>query len=466
MADLACDVAIVGAGTAGLSAERSARRAGARTLLIDDKFAGTTCATVGCMPSKLLIAAGHAAHAVAQAPLFGVMVDRPRIDGTAVMRRVRAERDRFAGATRDDIATLPDDVRVHAIARFTAPDRLALDDGRTVGAKAIVIATGATPVVPMPFAALGDRVLTNESVFELDDLPASLAVIGAGPLGLELAQAFARLGVRVAVFDQADTPGHVKDARVAEALGILLREEMALHFGVTPEPRSDRGGVHLTWEGGEETFERVLVAAGRRPALDRLNLAATGLALDDKGVPLFDPGTLQCGTRPIFLCGDADADRPVLHEASNEGAIAGANAATWPDIHPARRQPAFSIMFTDPPLAVIGEPRRDDMVIGEASYADQGRARAMARNRGVARLYADKRDGRILGATLLAPGGEHLGHLLAWAIAGEQSARDLLERPFYHPTFEEGLKPALRHICAGIEAPVPSTEDQGTPSGG
>lgn len=465
MADLTCDVAVIGAGTAGLAAERSARRAGASTLLIDDRFVGTTCATVGCMPSKLLIAAAHAAHAVRQAPLFGVQVPAPEIDAAAVLRRVRAERDRFAAATRKEIDKLPNGVAVRATARFAAPNRLVLDDGRSVAAKAIVLATGSRPSVPQAFAELGDRVLTNETVFELERLPTSLAVIGAGPLGLELAQAMARLGVAVAVFDGSDAPGHAKDPKIAASMRAVLGEELTLHLGCEPQPHADGDGVRLEWDGGSANFERVLVAAGRPPALDRLDLAASGLALDEHGTPVFDPGTLQCGDSPIFLCGDANAARPVLHEASVEGAIAGACAASYPDVQPTRRSVPLSITFSDPPYATVGAPCDEDMAVGEASYADQGRARLMACNKGLVRLYADRRDGRLLGAALFAPGAEHLAHLLAWAIETEQTATNLLSRPFYHPTLEEGLKPALRGICAAVHAPVPRERDEGAPSG-
>lgn len=464
MADLDCDVAVIGAGTAGMSAERSARRGGARTLLIDDRFAGTTCATVGCMPSKLLIAAAHAAHAVRHAGVFGIHAE-PTIDGAAVMARVRAERDRFAEATRGVLDTLPEGVRVQAMARFTGPTTLALDDGRSVSARAVVIATGSRPAVPPAFAALGERVLTNESVFELPDLPGSLAVIGAGPLGLELAQAFARLGVAVAVFDRAEALGHVADDEVASVYAEILGRELDLHLGTDPKPEADGDGVLLTWQDGSRRFDRVLVAAGRPPALDRLDLAAAGLTLDERGVPGFDRGTMQCGEAPIFLCGDADGDRPVLHEASAEGAIAGACAATWPKVQPARRMPDFAITFTDPPLATIGRPLEHGMCIGAASYSDQGRARVEARAAGLARLYADARDGRLLGATLLTPAAEHLAHLLVWAMDDERSASDLLAHPIYHPTLEEGLRPALRDICAEVHAPVPDSRDQGSPSG-
>ncbi len=468
MQTLECDVAVIGAGTAGLAAERAARRAGATTLLIDDRFAGTTCASVGCMPSKLLIAAGKAAHAVRTAGVFGVIAPPPQIDGAAVMARVRQERDRFVDGTEASIARLPDGITVQATARFADATTLALDDGRHVRAKAYVIATGSRPMVPPMFAALGDRALTNETIFDLPTLPSSIAVIGAGAIGLELAQALARLGVAVTVFDTGTRIGGVKDRVVEPVLRDILSRELDFVPGVKVEATRDGESVALSWTGdtaGQARYDYALVAVGRPPALDRLGLDATGLERDDHGTPVFDPATMQCGTSAIFIAGDADASRTVLHEASDEGAIAGRNAAHFPHVVQATRAVPFTITFTDPPVATIGQPADDDSVIGEASYADQGRAKVEARNVGLARLYADPKDGRLTGAVMAAPGMDHAGHLIAWAIARGETATTLLDLPFYHPTLEEGLKPALRAICKAVHAPVGSDADRGIPAG-
>lgn len=470
MPDLTCDVAVIGAGTAGLAAERSARGAGARTLLIDPRFDGTTCARVGCMPSKLLIAAAHAAHDARHAGTFGVRVGDVAIDGAAVMDRVRRLRDDFVSSMVESLDDLPDGIRVRATARFAGPTTLALDDGRTIEARAVVIATGARPAIPDMFDRVRDHVLTNESVFELRDLPRSLAVVGAGPLGLELAQAMARLGVAVTLFGETPVPGGLDDEpEVAACLRAILADEMTVRLGVTLRAEPHQDGVRIDWSGdgdaGQAVFDRILVATGRPPALDDLALDVAELTLDDHGTPEFDPATMQCGAAPVFIAGDADHDRAVLHEAGTEGAIAGRNAARYPDVTPGERGVAFAIQFTDPGLAVIGD-RDEDGVTGTASYADQGRARMMGTDRGLARLHARRSDGRLTGATILAPGAEHLGHLLAWSIDDGATAADLLGRPFYHPTYEEGLKSALREICATVGTEPPVDRDEGNPSGG
>jgi len=466
MTKLTCDVAIIGAGTAGLAAERSARRNGAKTLLIDEGFGGTTCASVGCMPSKLLIAAGNAMHAVNHAAVFGVEASG-KVDGVAVMARVRKERDAFVAGVEASIDKLPEDVKIKARAKFAGATILSLSDGSEVHAKSVVIATGSSPAIPEMFDAVRDRVLTNESIFELQDLPKSLGVVGAGALGLELAQAMARLGVETMVFDMGETVGGLKDRHVAKAYHAILSREMPILLGVELEVAPDSDGVMLSWTGsasGKQRFDYLLVATGRPPRIKDIGLETTGLALDDHGMPDYDPETMQCGTAPIFIAGDADHDRAVLHEASSEGTIAGRNAASYPEVTPGKRSVPFSITFTHPNVAVIGEIAKDDdadSVIGTASYDDQGRAKVEACNAGLVRFYADRRDGRLTGATMAGPAVEHSAHLIAWAIQSGWTATEVLDLPFYHPTFEEGMKGALRSICAEVHAPTPPDRDDG-----
>ncbi len=465
---LRCDVAVIGAGTAGLAAERAARSNGASTLLIDPYFHGTTCATVGCMPSKLLIAASHAAHAVRLSGQFGIEARDVRIDGKAVMHRVRTERDRFVRLTQESFDEIPDGVRLRGLAKFVDAETLSLDDGRIIEADSIVIATGSSPSVPEAFAKLGNRILTNETIFDLEDLPNSLAVIGSGTIGLELAQAMARLGVEVTLFDNGDRLGGIRCDKVHAALRTAIEDDLRLILNVKLKPSAVDAGIRIEWSGdssGDATFDYALVATGRPPNLDSLNLAATGLALDEQGVPEHDRETMRCGESAIFLAGDAGHDLPLLHEASHDGAIAGRNAVAFPASIKADRFTAFSITFTSPPVARIGKSEDDGVITGTAECSDQGRARVEGVNKGVLTLYAAAPDGRLIGADLFTPASEHLAHIIAWAVQNGQTATQLLSMPFYHPTIEEGLKSALRTICGATPLALPTDQDRGTPSG-
>lgn len=465
---LRCDVAVIGAGTAGLAAERAARSNGARTLLIDPRFNGTTCATVGCMPSKLLIAAAHAAHAARSASQFGIEARDIRVNGKAVMQRVRTERDRFVRLTKENIDEIPAGIRLCGKAKFVDPETLSLDDGRLIKAGSIVLATGAAPFVPDVFAKLGSRILTNETIFELEDLPNSLAVIGSGPIGLELAQAMARLGVEVTLFDSGNRLGGVRCDKVHAALKMTIESDLRLVLNVEVTPGAVDDGIRIAWSGdssGDATFDYALVATGRPPNLDSLNLDAAGLVLDEHGVPEHDRETMRCGDSPIFLAGDVGHDLPLLHEASHDGAIAGRNAVAFPASIRVDRFTAFSITFTSPPVARIGKSEEDGVITGTADFSDQGRARVEGVNKGVLTLYAAAPDGRLIGADLFTPASEHLAHIIAWAVQNGQTATQLLEMPFYHPTIEEGLKSALRTICSGTPLALPADQDHGAPSG-
>lgn len=445
------DVAILGAGTAGMAAYRAAVAHTDRVLLIEAGAYGTTCARVGCMPSKLLIAAADAAAHARSAPGFGLRTE-VEVDGHAVLARVRAERDRFTGFVTRTLEEWPARHHLRGHARFEDPHHLRVGE-EIVHARNVVIATGSRPRRLPALEAVSDRVLVNDDVFSWTELPASVAVVGAGVIGLELGQALARLGVRVEIFSVGGLFGPLTDPEVqADALAAISRD-LPIHpdLRALAFARTSRG-VRVDHDGRSSEFEWVLGAAGRVPNVDRLGLENSGLVLDARGVPVHDPRTLRCGDGHVFVAGDASADLPLLHEAADEGRIAGGNAATWPRVEPGVRRSPLAIVFTDPQIAVVGSPRSRlvDPIVGKVSFDDQGRSRVMRRNRGRLHVFAERGSGRLLGAELAAPDGEHLAHLLAWAHQLGLTAPQMLELPFYHPVVEEGLRTALRDALAQL----------------
>ncbi|MBI5609611.1 MAG: dihydrolipoyl dehydrogenase [Deltaproteobacteria bacterium] len=462
------DVAIIGAGTAGLTAYRAALAAGARTVLIEAGAYGTTCARVGCMPSKLLIAAANAAHAMGAAAGFGVHVDGSvRIDGREVMARVRRERDRFVGFAVRDTQAIAEECRLLGRARFADDRTLIVDDHTKVTAKSIVIATGSRANCPSEYQALGDRLLVNDDLFDWHTLPAAVAVIGPGIIGLELGQALHRLGVRVVVLGRGGKIAALTDPKVLACALATFQSEFTLEPDAHITSLTREGArVRLQRDGTDgsprtEYFDFVLAATGRVPNLAGLQLENTTCQLDAKGVPSFDPLTLQTRGKgagnPIFIAGDADNDRPVLHEAADEGHIAGANAARLAlgkPVEPGLRRAQLSVVFTEPQIAVVGggfataKPGR--VLTGAVRFEDQGRARILLQNKGLLHVYADGNTGRLTGAELVAPGGEHLAHLLAWALQNQMTVAQMLDMPYYHPVLEEGLRTALRDLAAQL----------------
>jgi dihydrolipoamide dehydrogenase len=471
------DVAIVGAGTAGLGAHHAARRHTDTVVLIEGGPHGTTCARVGCMPSKLLIAAAEAAHAVGDAPVFGVHPGGPvRVDGRAVMARVRAERDRFVGLVLDAVTELPAETRLDGWARFVDPHRLQVGDHTLVQAERIVLATGSRPAMLPQFEALGPLAVTSDDVFDWTELPDSVAVFGGGVVGLELGQALHRLGVRVRLFGVGGDVGPISDGEVRACAERCFADELAFDPRADVKSVAERdGAVEVTFrdrDGAErsERFTRLLAATGRRPRLDRLALEHSGLALDDRGIPLFDRTTGQCGDSHVFLAGDANADVPLLHEAADEGRIAGDNAGRFPDLRCHPRRTPLSIVFTEPQIAIVGRSHRElvandvAFAVGAVDFADQGRSRVLHRNRGLLHIYGERGSGLLLGAEMVGPRAEHLAHLLAWSVQQRLPVDTVLDMPFYHPVIEEGLRTALRDLRSQLKLgpePVPHCLDCG-----
>ncbi|MCH7833684.1 MAG: dihydrolipoyl dehydrogenase [Proteobacteria bacterium] len=458
------DVAVIGAGSAGMRAFRAARAWTQSVVMIEGGAYGTTCARVGCMPSKLLIAAAESAHAVRQAPEFGVNTGGVDIDGVAVMDRVRRERDRFVGFVVDTVESLPEEQRIRGMARFLDDHRIQVGDHTIVNAKRIVIATGSTPNYPGFFAELGDRLVVNDDIFEWRDLPKSVAVFGPGAIGLELGQALSRLGVDVLMFGLGGQVGPLTDPKVMESATQAFSAEFYLDADakVHGMVRVDDGvSIEYDDHDGETrvaTVDYVIAATGRVPNVSSLGLENTSLPLDEKGIPEFNAETLQIGRSSVFIAGDVNNDRPVLHEAADEGTIAGDNAGRYPDVRPGLRRSPLGIVFSDPQIAMVGstfsELSQREFVVGAVSFADQGRSRVMLKNQGLLRVYADPDDGRFLGAEMFGPRAEHLGHLLAWAHQSNMTIGQMLEMPFYHPVIEEGLRTALRNADKQLRQPM------------
>ena len=461
MRTLRTDVAIIGAGTAGLAAYRAAKAAGRAALLIEGGVYGTTCARVGCMPSKLLIAPAEAAHAVERFDAFGLRLDAPVVvDGSAVMARVRRERDRFVGFVVQGVDAIPSADKVIGHARFIDDTTLVAGDA-TIHAKSVVIATGSSPAYPPSWNELGDRLVTNETIFEWRDLPQSVAVFGPGVIGLELGQALHRLGVRVKVFGRGGGVGPLGDPEVIAEARRVFGAEFYLDTDAHAEVSGDGDRVAVRYRALDgkiltETFDYLLAATGRSPNVRDLGLEHTSVTRNAQGIPAFDRETLQCGSAPIFIAGDANSDLPLLHEAADEGRIAGDNAARYPDVRAGLRRAPLAIVFTDPQIAVVGgglrAARESAHVVGSVSFDDQGRARVMQRNRGRLHVYAEVATGALLGAEMIGPDAEHLGHLLAWARQLDLTIADMLKLPFYHPVVEEGLRTALRDAFAKLDA--------------
>lgn len=453
------DVAIIGAGTAGMVAYSRVRKVTDKVVLIEGDQYGTTCARVGCMPSKLLIAAADNAYQMAQADQFGVSAGDITIDGRRVMERVRSERDRFVASVVRSVEGFPEAHRIRGHARFTGPDSLIVGDDTEIQAQRIIIATGSRPNIPGFLKEAKDRLVVNDDIFEWQDLPESVVVFGPGVIGLELGQALSRLGVRVRMFGVGGAVGPIQDDSIREYALKRFNEEFPLDpDGEVTRVERVEDGVAVTFVDGDagektETFEYLLAATGRRPNVDGLDIQNADIELDDNAMPVFNSHTLRCGQSPIFIAGDANNELPLLHEAADEGRIAGDNAAAYPDIKAGRRSAPLAVVFTDPQIATVGltinevnEQCSGCFAVGEVSFENQGRSRVLGKNSGLLRVYGEYGSGLLMGAEMFGPAAEHIAHLLAWSVQRRLTVSEMLEMPFYHPVIEEGVRTALRDL--------------------
>lgn len=444
------DVAIVGAGSAGLSALRQVKTFTDNYLLIDPGPLGTTCARVGCMPSKALI---HIANAYYRRHTFAAMglsgAEHLGCDIPAALRHVRTLRDRFTSgmvtATRD----LAGERLMEGRAVLVGPQRLRIGE-TLVEADRIILAPGASPLIPRDWQPFLEHILTSSTIFEQEELPERMAVIGLGAIGLELGQALSRLGIQMTGFDLSNEIGGLSDPEVSAVVQKIMAEEFSLHTGVSATIKAAANGLDVQAGSASVTVDTIIAAAGVRPNLDGLGMETLGVELDEQGMPSINPRTLQLGDLPVYLAGDANGYAPLLHEALDEGFIAGRHSFKA-DGSPACycRRPPLRIVFSDPQCAVVGQSFADlrdtSIVIGQIDFRQQSRAILEGRNAGLLRLYAEASSGRILGAEMVAPDAEHLAHLLATCIQADMTVQDALRLPFYHPTLEEGLRTALRH---------------------
>ncbi len=451
------DVVVIGAGTAGLAAVSQVRQANKSFILINGGELGTTCARVGCMPSKALIQVGHDLH---RRQLF----DREGIEGGEglsanlpdILEHVRDLRDILVDRVLGNSTDQMEEEFLDGYARFVEPGRLQVGDD-VIQAENIIIACGTRPVVPSAWVDFGDRILTSDTLFEQEDLPEAVAVVGLGIIGLELGQALAQLGIAVTGIDQAETIAGLSDPSARQSAIEVMSRAFPLWLGHTAELQDEGGRIRVSAGEQSVVVDKVLAAMGRQPNLDWLALEHAGIALDDRGTPSFDPATMRCGDSRVFIAGDISGSDQVLHEAAAEGRIAGYNAARDESVAFARKTP-LAITFSSPNICTVGAPYDvlDPKAIetGEMRLGPVGRALLMGTNRGIVRLYADKRSSVLLGATVIAERGEHLAHLLAWCIGEKMTVLQLLRKPFYHPTMEEAIQGALKDLLQKLELPT------------
>jgi pyruvate/2-oxoglutarate dehydrogenase complex dihydrolipoamide dehydrogenase (E3) component len=429
MADrLQADICVIGAGSAGLSVAAGASQMGAKTVLIERAEMGGDCLNYGCVPSKSLLAAAKAAAFYRSTAPFGITYEPPRVDFPAVRDHVHGV---IAGIAPQDSVERFEGLGVavlRAEAKFTGAAEVKAG-GTRVQARRFVVATGSQPVVP-PLPGLAEvDYLTNETVFALDRLPARLIVVGGGPIGCELGQAFRRLGSEVVIVELATILPN-DDPELGELVRLSLRAE-----GVELHERTRAGAVRrdgaglvleIEREGGGEgggdgrevlAGDALLLAVGRRPVVEGLDLEAAGIVYDRSGITV--DGRLRTSNRKVFAAGDVAGGFQFTHVAGYHAGVVLKNALFRLPAKVDERAVPW-VTYTEPELAHVGlteaaaKERHGAIRVLRWPFAENDRARCERQQDGLVKVVTTPR-GKVLGASLVGP---HAGELIhPWVLA-------------------------------------------------
>ena len=455
------DICVIGAGAGGLSVAAAAAAFGVSVVLVEKDRLGGECLYTGCVPSKALIAAAKRAHGIAGAEAFGIAAGPVRIDFAKVHRHVQDviaaiapndSKERFTGLGVRVIA---------AAARFKDRDTVVAGDGTEIAARRFVIATGSSPSLP-PIPGL-DAVayLTNETVFDLATRPEHLIVIGGGPIGLELAQAFRRLGAAVTVLEAA-APLAREDGECADVVldalareGVDIRSHVAI---VRVEAAAAKLNVVIRAGDGEETIagSHVLVATGRTANTEGLGLEQAGIACDRRGI-VVDAG-LKTTNKRVYAIGDVAGHGQFTHLANYQAGLVIRNALFR---LPAKMNEDIvpRVTFTDPELAQVGltetqaKARGIPIRVLRWPYHENDRAQAEGTTAGHIKVVTDRR-GRVLGATIVGAGAGELIATWAPAVTKRDNIRTFLGIIIPYPTLAEiGKRAAITYFTPGLTSP-------------
>ncbi|MCT8268984.1 FAD-dependent oxidoreductase [Afifella sp. JA880] len=458
--EIKTDICVIGAGSAGLTLAAAASAFDVPTVLVENGRMGGDCLNYGCVPSKALIAAArHVAH-LREAPAFGVNAGAPDVDFAAVHAHIRSV---IAAIAPNDSQERFTGLGVRVIReRASFLDRRTIIAGETrISARRFVIATGSSPQVPDIEGLDGLDYLTNETLFDLTKLPTHLIVIGGGPVGMEMAQAFRRLGSEVSLLergrllshDDPELSDHVRRRLVAE--GVTIHEETE----ISRVARRGRYGVRVHVkkpDGAEEAVDgtQILVATGRRPNVGRLDLDKAGIDFDDPGIKV--GANLRTRNRRVYAVGDVTGGPNFTHWAGYEAGLLLRPLLFRIGARPQRDLLPW-VTYTDPELAHAGltleeaERRHGHVRVLRWPVAENDRARAERQTEGLIRLVTT-RQGRLLGVDIVARNAGEMIAPYALALSKRLNVRDMMGMLLPYPTVSEVGKRA----ATSFYLPVPN----------
>lgn len=458
------DLVVVGAGSGGYAAARTARDSGASVALVDRGPLGGLCILRGCMPSKALLASSDAMHDVREAHVLGINVAGVTSDMPFIAQRKRALIKEFADYRVEGIESFP----LHmGVARFLSPTQLQVGEETILESKRFIIATGSSVAPVVVPGLLEAGYIDTDSALELESIPTSVVVLGGGYTACELGQFLARMGAKTTMVIRS---GHLlteSDDDIGDALTGYYREEgidVVTHATLQRVERRDGSKVvHVVVDGTprEIVADEIFYALGRVPNVAELDLPKANVnAHPIKGIDV--DLTLRTSNRDIFAIGDVTGDYPLVHVAIYQGEIAARNA-----ISDTSEEADYSIVsahtiFSDPQIAVVGATEKQlrrngtPYVSGRYEFAEHGKAMCLNKTKGFVKMMADPEDGRILGAAIIGPQASELIHEVIVAMNYRATVCDFMRIPHLHPTLAEIWTYPAEECAAqiGLKEPV------------
>jgi pyruvate/2-oxoglutarate dehydrogenase complex dihydrolipoamide dehydrogenase (E3) component len=456
------DLICIGGGSAGFNAARTARALGKRVAIVDGaRELGGLCILRGCMPSKTLLYSTDVLHLAQKGRTFGLRIPSAKVDMKALHRRKLRIIEEFAQyrekAMLGGAYTV---LRSHA--RFIDPHTIELADGQRLRGRNFIIGTGSRASVPRLPGLAETPFWTSDDVLDLDFVPSSVIVLGGGIVACELAQFLRRIGSRVTLIQRS--PNILRD-HSPEASAVVQRafraEGMDLHTDTRIEQiRGDHRGVTVTFESGGRTLTRrarhLFNALGREPATTSLGLEQAGIRLRPDGrIPV---NRWQQTRQPhIYAGGDVCGPHDIVHLAVAQGELAARHAFGVAGIKPLDPTLLLNVVFTDPPLATIGQleaelkAARTPHLVASYPFNDHGKSILMDANDGYVKVIAEPVRGRILGAEIVGPQAGELIHCFSGPLALRATVFELLRAPWYHPTLAEILTYPLEELADQIK---------------
>lgn len=459
MPEIQADIAVIGGGMAGLPLANKAAYKGQKTVLVEQELLGGTCLNRGCIPTKTMIESARVAQVVRTARRFGIGAQEPQVDLAAIVQRKNEVLESIRTNAYRQVRSNDNLILIEAKAVFEGPGRLRAGD-TVVEAERIIINTGARPAIP-PVEGLAEvPYYTSRTLLDVTELPPSLLVLGGGYVGCEFAQMFARFGSKVTMLQRPDRLLNHEDAEISDVLTKVFRDEgidVLTGYEVTRAEQTAHG-IRLTARGNGKTRHiegsTLLVAVGRRPNTDKLNLEAVGVETDGKGFIVADEA-FKTSRQGIWAIGDVTGSPMFTHSARDDADRLYRHLLKDEDVTIEGRNVPYAI-FTDPEIAAVGLTEQEaaakgySLKIGKHPFSRVARARAMGETAGFIKIVADAETDRLLGAQIIGPrGGELIHELVVALVLG--ATYDQIGRVLHvHPTLSEGINSA----AGGVHRPA------------